>query len=392
MSIQPVLPVYNRSSICFEHGKGAYLFDTQGKKYLDFGSGIAVNSFGHAHPRLVSALKSQADKIWHVSNLYTIPELDRLGNRYVQSSFADTAFFCNSGTEAIECAIKMVRKYHDDTGNPDKFRIITFTGAFHGRTMAAISASNRARVMDGFGPALEGFDNVEFGNIEAVKNAINAETGGILIEPIQGEGGIRPADQKFIEDLRKIADENGLLLVFDEVQCGVGRTGKLFAHEWYGVTPDIMASAKGIGGGFPLGACFATEKAACGMTGGTHGSTYGGNPLAMAVGNAVLDLVQEEGFLESVCEHSDYLFELLNKTNFSNILTEVRGKGFMIGIQIDDSYDHIAIVKDLCEKGLLTVPATGNVIRLLPPLTVTKEECEEAVALIRNTLQNAVKK
>jgi acetylornithine/N-succinyldiaminopimelate aminotransferase len=385
--ITPVLPVYGRSPLCFERGEGVYLYTPSGEKYLDFAAGIAVNALGHNHPKLVKALKDQADKIWHVSNLYTIPDLDRLGKRFVEKTFADTVFFCNSGTEAVECGIKMLRKYHDDTGNPDKFRIITFQGAFHGRTMAAISASNRARVMDGFGPALEGFDNVPFGDIEAVKKAITPETGGILIEPIQGEGGIRPADQKFLEGLRAICDEQGLLLFYDEVQCGMGRTGTLFAYELYGVKPDIMAVAKGIGGGFPLGACFATEKAAIGMKQGTHGSTYGGNPLAMAVGNAVLDVVLEKGFLESVKEKADYLYKQLATTNFPDVVEEIRGRGLITGIKFRSDIDAKEVVEALRNEKMLTVPAGDNVIRLLPPLILEKSHIDEAVGILRKVLQ-----
>jgi acetylornithine/N-succinyldiaminopimelate aminotransferase len=385
--ITPILPVYGRTKLAFERGEGVYLYTPDGEAYLDFAAGIAVNALGHGHPHVVSALKNQADKLWHISNLYTIPGMDRLGERFVERSFADTVFFCNSGTEAVECGIKMVRKYHDDTGNPDKFRIITFQGAFHGRTMAAISASNRARVMDGFGPALEGFDNIPFGDLDAVRAALKPETGGILVEPIQGEGGIRPATKEFLQGLRDICDEHGLLLFFDEVQCGMGRTGTLFAHELYGVKPDILASAKGIGAGFPLGACFATEKAAIGMKQGTHGSTYGGNPLAMAVGNAVLDVILEKGFMEGVAKKSQYFMEQLQKTNFPEVLEEVRGKGLMLGLKLTDAVECKEVVQALRDEKLLTVPAGDNVIRILPPLTITHAEIDKGVAIIRKVLQ-----
>lgn len=385
--VDSVLPVYARSKLCFERGEGSYMYTPEGERYLDFAAGIAVNALGHSHPSLVDALVNQAQRLWHVSNMYTIPNLNELGDKYVKHSFADTIFFCNSGTEAVECGIKMIRKYHDDTGNPDKYRIITFTGAFHGRTMAAISASNRARVMDGFGPALEGFDNVEFGDLEAVKAAITEETGGILVEPIQGEGGIRPAPEGFLKELRNIADEHGLLLMFDEVQCGIGRTGTLFAHELFDVTPDILSSAKGIGGGFPLGACMATDKAATGMKQGTHGSTYGGNPLAMAVGNAVFDEIIKPGFMEHVSDVSDYMFAELRKVNFPEYVDTIRGVGLMIGIKLKDTIDCKDVVEKLREKKLLSIPAGDNVVRFLPPLIITKEHVDEAIAIIRSVLQ-----
>ena len=385
--VNSILPVYARSNLCFERGEGVYLYTPEGERYLDFAAGIAVNSLGHSHQKLINSLVDQANKLWHVSNLYTITNLDELGDKYVEHSFADNVFFCNSGTEAVECGIKMIRKYHDDTCNPDKYRIITFTGAFHGRTMAAISASNRARVMDGFGPALEGFDNVEFGNIEAVKQSLTEETGGILIEPIQGEGGIRPAPEGFLQDLRNIADEYGILLMFDEVQCGAGRTGSLFAHELFNVVPDILATAKGIGGGFPLGACMSNNKAAVGMKQGTHGSTYGGNPLAMAVGNAVLDEILSPGFMSYVKEISDYLMKKLLKNNFPEYVEEIRGMGLMIGIKLKDSITCKDVVIKLRNKKLLSVPAGDNVVRLLPPLIINKEHVDEAVSIIHSVFQ-----
>lgn len=383
--ISPVMPIYRRTELCFDHGEGVYLYGTDGTRYLDFAAGIAVNAFGHAHPKMVKALQDQAAKLWHVSNIYTIDGMEELGQRFVDATFADTMFFCNSGTESIECAIKMIRKYHDDTGNPDKHRIITFQGAFHGRTIAAISASNRDKVMDGFGPALEGFDNIAFNDIEAVKAAITDETAGILIEPIQGEGGIRPADKAYLHALRTLCDEHGLLLAFDEIQCGMGRTGALFAHELYDITPDIMTSAKGIGNGFPFAACLATEKAAIGMTQGSHGSTYGGNPLAMAVGHAVLDLMLAEGFLAQVSQISEILRSSLDvlQSDYPSVIQDVRGKGLMIGLKIDNQYDNKALVEKLREKKLLTVPASDNVMRLLPPLIITEKDCQEAVGILR---------
>jgi acetylornithine/N-succinyldiaminopimelate aminotransferase len=382
MTISPVMPVYSRSKLAFARGEGAYLFDLEGKKYLDFAAGIAVNSLGHCHPHMVSALVDQANKLWHVSNLYEIPGYRKLAERLTAATFADTIFFCNSGTEAIECGIKMVRKYHDDTGNPGRYRIITFKGAFHGRTLAAASASDRDKCIEGFNPPVEGFDNIEFGNIELVRQAITAETAAILIEPIQGEGGIRVAPVEFLQALRKLADEYGLLLFFDEVQCGMGRTGKLFAYEWAGITPDLMATAKGIGGGFPLGACLATEKAAIGMTYGTHGSTYGGNPLAMAVGNAVADVILAPGFIAEVARLGEYLQQQLRQliVRHPAVMEGVRGTGLMLGIKL------VVPNKEFAEKlrnhGLLSVPAGENVLRILPPLTITNAQIDEAITLI----------
>lgn len=381
--IPAVLPVYGRSKLAFERGEGVYLYSVEGKKYLDFAAGIAVNALGHCPPSVVAALKAQADKLWHVSNLYEIPGLKRLSERLIDATFADTVFFCNSGTEAVECAIKMVRKYHDDTGNPDRFHIITFRGAFHGRTLAAASASDREKCIEGFNPPVEGFDNIPFGDIEAVKAAITPSTAAIMIEPIQGEGGIRTASKAFLQQLRQLADEHGLLLVFDEIQCGMGRTGKLFAHEWAEVTPDIMTVAKGIGGGFPLGACFATEKAAIGMTLGTHGSTYGGNPLAMAVGNAMADVILADGFLAEVERLGQVLKARLEEViaRYPAVIeVPIRGEGLMIGLKVTPPNKEM--VEKLRDLGLLTVPAGENVIRILPPLIITEAHIDEAVAIL----------
>ena len=300
--IPALLPTYRRMDVAFDHGQGAWLFDRDGRRYLDFCSGIAVTALGHAHPHLVATLQDQAGKLWHTSNLFRIPEQERLAERMVAASFADTVFFTNSGTEAIELAIKMARKYHDDTGAPDRHRLITFAQAFHGRTLAAIAAAGQDKLVDGFGPLPGGFDIVDFADLDAVRAAIGPETAGIMVETVQGEGGIRPLPTETLQALRQIADDHGLLLILDEIQCGMGRTGKLFAFEWTGIAPDIVTAAKGIGSGFPFGACLATEKAAQGMTAGTHGSTYGGNPLAMAVGNAVLDEMLKPGFLDHVTE------------------------------------------------------------------------------------------
>jgi acetylornithine/N-succinyldiaminopimelate aminotransferase len=330
-----ILPIHNRIDVRFSHGKGSYLYDDSGKKYLDFGAGIAVNCLGHCHPKLVEALQGQAEKLWHVSNLYKIKELEVFAQNLTSNTFADYAFFCNSGAESIECGIKMIRKYFYEQNQPHRNEIITFKGAFHGRTIATISAAAKPKYLEGFEPSLGGFKNVEFNDIEEVKKAINPNTAGILIEPIQGEEGIRVADKKFIQELRKIADANDLLLFFDEVQCGMGRTGHLYAYQYYGVTPDIIASAKGIGGGFPLGACLATKKASKGMVNGTHGTTYGGNPLAMVVGNAVLEEILQDNFLQTIQENAQLLkSELKNlKNQFPDIIAEIRGIGLRIGIQ-----------------------------------------------------------
>jgi acetylornithine/N-succinyldiaminopimelate aminotransferase len=383
-----VLPVYKRSKLVFDRGEGVYLFSPEGEKYLDFAAGIAVNCLGHSHPHLVKALQTQAGKLWHVSNLYHIEGLEELADRLCEKSFADKVFFCNSGAEAVECAIKMVRKYHSETGNPGKYRIICFSGAFHGRTLATISASDREKVMKGFEPPVDGFDHVPFNDLEAVKKAITKETGGIMVEPIQGEGGIRPASKEFLKGLRALCDEHGLMLVLDEIQCGMGRTGKMFAHEHYGITPDILSSAKGIGGGFPLGACLATEKAAQGMKPGTHGSTYGSNPLAMAVGNAVMDILAEEKFLKHVAEMGDYLSKGLEKikggfpSNLKPVIEEVRGKGLMIGLKlVPPAADFVEKLRD---KKLLSVSASDNVVRLLPPLIVEKQHIDNALEIIHD--------
>jgi acetylornithine/N-succinyldiaminopimelate aminotransferase len=315
--------------VAFERGEGAFLFSTDGRRFLDFGAGIAVNALGHAHPHLVEALNAQAAKLWHTSNLYQVPGQERLAARLVAATFADTVFFCNSGGEALECAIKMARKYHAALGAPQRYRLITFEGAFHGRTLATIAAGGQKKYLDGFGPKVDGFDQVPFVDLDAVRRVIGPETAGILIEPVQGEGGIKPAAPETMRALRALCDEHGLLLVLDEVQSGMGRTGKLFAHEWSGITPDIMAIAKALGGGFPVGACLATERAASGMTTGVHGSTFGGNPLAMAVANAVLDIVFEPAFLEHVNRIANYLHQQLAMIadKHRSVIEEVRGQG-----------------------------------------------------------------
>lgn len=386
--IPKILPVYNRNKLDLSHGEGAYLYTKDGRRYLDFMSGIATNSLGHCHPHLVEALKAQSDKLWHVSNLFQIPGLEDLAEKLTDNTFAETVFFCNSGAEAIECCIKAVRKYHDATGNPDKYRIISFTGAFHGRTLAAIWASKRdPLIQEGFGPPVEGFDNVEFNDIEAVKAAITPETGAILIEPIQGDGGVREPKEGFLQELRDLADEHGLLLCFDEIQTGVGRTGELYAYKKYGVSPDILTSAKGLGGGFPLGACLFSEKAAAGMTLGTHGSTYGGNPLAMACGNVIVSQVLEEDFLDNITEMGALLKTKLIElaAQYPSVISDIRGQGLLLGIQFKPACKEI--IASLEKNGMLAPPAGENVLRLLPPLIINEEHIKEAIEILQKTCE-----
>ncbi len=380
--IDALMPTYARAELAFERGEGPYLYTAEGRRFLDFASGIAVNALGHSHPHLVEALSAQAQKLWHVSNLYRIPEAERLARRLAESTFADTVFFSNSGAEAIECGLKLVRKYHHATGHPERYRVITCSGAFHGRTLTTISAAANPKYLEGFAPAVEGFDNVAFGNLNELRAAITPETGAILVEPIQGEGGIRPADLAFLRALREVCDEFGLLLFLDEVQCGVGRTGRFFAHEWAEIRPDVMATAKGLGGGFPIGACLATEAAAVGMTAGTHGSTFGGNPLAVAVGNAVLDVVLAEGFLERVEAVAAQLREGLEGLveRHPGLLAGVRGAGLMLGLRCE--VPNAELMARLRDGGLLTVPAAENVLRILPPLIIEAQQVEEALGIL----------
>lgn len=374
----PLLPNFARADLSFERGEGPWLFTDRGERYLDFGAGIAVNALGHAHPHLVKALADQAQKVWHVSNLYRIPEGEKLAQRLVDATFADTAFFCNSGAEANEAAIKMARKYHAVNGQPERFRIITVEGAFHGRTLATLAAGGQQKYLEGFGPKAEGFDQVPYGDHEALKAAITPETAAIMVEPIQGEGGVRSIPPQCLRGLRQLCDEHGMLLIFDEIQTGVGRSGKFFAHERAGVTPDIMTVAKGIGGGFPLGVCLATREAGKGMTAGTHGTTFGGNPLAMAVGNAVLDVVLEEGFLQRVERISLVLKQRLAelKDRHPSVISEIRGEGLLLGVRT--VVPNTAFAAAAREEHLLLVPAGDNVVRLLPPLTITEAEVAEA--------------
>lgn len=383
--IPALMPTYGERTIAFERGEGVYLFDTEGRRYLDFGAGIAVAALGHAHPHLVKALQEQAAQLWHCSNLYRIPGQEKAGERLVANSFADTVFFCNSGAEAIECGIKMVRKYYDHIGDADRYRIITIEGAFHGRTLATLSAGKQEKVIKGFGPLVDGFDQVPFGNLNALKGAITAQTGAILLEPVQGESGVKPMDLDYLRAVREVCDEFGLLMFLDEIQCGVGRTGKLFAHEWAGITPDIMSIAKGIGGGFPVGACLATEKAAVGMVAGSHGSTFGGNPLAVAAVNAVLDIVLQENFLPQVEKTGKLLRDKLETlaARHPKILAGVRGAGLMLGLRcVGSNGDMVAALQN---NGMLTVPAGDNVVRLLPPLIIEPQHVEEAVGILDRT-------
>jgi acetylornithine/N-succinyldiaminopimelate aminotransferase len=378
------MPTYARADIEFERGEGCYLFDASGRRYLDFAAGVAVCSLGHVHPHLVAALTEQAHKVWHTSNLFRVPGQEKLAKRLVELTFADTVFFTNSGVEAWECGVKLSRKFQSATGHPERWRIITVQNSFHGRTLTAISAAGQEKLVKGFGPLVEGFDRVAFGNMNELRAAITHETAAINVEPILGEGGIRPADAQYLQALRQVCDEFGILLFLDEIQTGVGRTGKLFAHEWAGITPDVMCVAKGIGGGFPVGACLATERAAVGMTPGTHGSTYGGNPLAMAVANAVLDVVAAPGFVEGVARTGGVLREKLERlvARHPRVLAEVRGLGLMLGLKAVPEVTNGALVDRLREAGLLTVAAGDNVVRLVPPLVIGEREVDEAVAII----------
>lgn len=373
-----LLPTYARSGLSFARGEGAFLFTEAGDRYLDFSSGIAVTALGHAHPHLVEALTAQAQKVWHVSNLHEIEGQERLGRRLCEATFADRVFFTNSGAEAVEAAIKCARRYHFANGAPERYRIITFEGAFHGRTLATIAAGGQAKHLEGFGPPVDGFDQVATFDIDAVEAAIGDETAGVLLEPLMGEGGMREVPYRFLQDLRALCDEKGLLLLLDEVQSGIGRTGRFYAHEWAEITPDIMASAKGLGGGFPVGACLTTEAVGQAMVPGTHGSTFGGNPLAMAVGNAVLDIVLEPGFLEHVAQMGLRLKQQLAglADEHSEIIDEVRGQGLMMGLKCKRSNTDLVVA--LRERGMLTVPAGDNVVRLLPPLIIGEAEIELA--------------
>jgi acetylornithine/N-succinyldiaminopimelate aminotransferase len=377
-----LLPTYARADLAFERGEGAWLTATDGERYLDFAGGVAVNALGHAHPRLVEALVEQGQKVWHVSNLFRVPQAERLAARLCENSFADLVFFANSGAEALECAIKTARKFHAANGHPERFRIITFEGAFHGRTLATLAAGGQQKYLEGFGPVVEGFDQVPFGDIDIVRKTVTDATAAILIEPVQGEGGVRVVPPQFMKALRQLCDEKGLLLVLDEVQTGIGRTGELFAYQRSGIEPDIMALAKALGGGFPIGACLATAEAGKGMTAGTHGSTFGGNPLATGIGNAVLDVVLADGFMDQVRKTAilfkQRLAELQDR--YPSVISEVRGEGLLIGLRA--VVPQADLVNALRAEKLLTVAAGDNVVRLLPPLIVGQPEIDAAMGMI----------
>ncbi|MFW0776577.1 MAG: aspartate aminotransferase family protein [Rickettsiales bacterium] len=385
-----ILPVYRRSSITISRGEGVYLFSPDGKRYLDFAAGIAVNSLGHCHPHVTQALKDQADVLWHCSNMYQMPGLTRMAERLAAASFADKIFFCNSGGEAVETGLKMIRKYHDANGKPERFRTITMKNGFHGRTLTCISAGGNEIARKGYEPLVDGFDAVEFNNLDAVRAAIGSETAAILVEPIQGEGGIHEATHEFLQGLRHICDEHGLLLFVDEVQCGMGRTGSLFAYEHAGITPDIVSTAKGIGNGFPLAACMTTDKVAACMEPGTHGSTYGANPLAMAVGNAVLDVMLAPEFFEHVQHVGSLLKTGLQETaqRFPHIFSEVRGMGLILGMGMEKPA--MELVEKLRTHGLLTTAAVGNTLRITPPLIIGEEHVVEALQIINTSCEEWV--
>ncbi len=377
------MPTYNRAEFAIDRGEGAYVFTTDGRHMLDFGAGVAVNALGHAHPRLIAALQAQAAKIWHSSNLYQIPGQQKVADLLVANSFADSVFFCNTGAEANEGALKAIRKYHSYNGRPERWRVIVMEGAFHGRTLATLAAGGQQKHLAGFGPVVDGFDRVPFENMNALRDAIGPETAAIHLEPIQGEGGIRPASVEFLQALRKTADEYGLLLSFDEVQTGIGRTGKLFAHQWADIEPDVVAVAKGLGGGFPVGAILAKEKVATCLTAGSHGTTFGGNPLAMAVAGEVLDIILADGFLDHVVKIGDELKAGLEAAiaEFPKVYSQVRGKGLMLGLKSVPPNTEVAA--RMLDHGLLTVGAGDNNIRFIPPLIIDKREVAEALDIVR---------
>jgi len=384
--ISPLMPTYNRADLAFERGEGAWLSTADGRRYLDFGAGIAVSSLGHAHPHLVQAIAGQASKVMHVSNLYRIPAAEKLAARLVGASFADSAFFCNSGAEANEGMVKMVRRAQWAAGHPERYRMICFDGAFHGRTLAMLSATGAQKYLQGFGPVVDGFDHVPLNNLNSLRDAITAETAGVLVETIQGEGGIRAATREFLQGLRAACDEYGLLLAIDEVQTGIGRTGTLFSYEQASISPDVMSLAKGLGGGFPIGAILATEAVAKSLTAGTHGTTFGGNPLACAAANAVLDVVLAPGFLEHVREMAVYFRAGLSRlmADYPNIIADIRGQGLLIGLGLYVPQAEFAAA--LLAEGMLSVNAGENVVRLLPPLVATKEDYDAGLALLGQAL------
>ena len=385
----PMMDTYAPPELVFDHGKGARLFTAEGESYLDFISGIAVNSLGHANPKAIAALTDQAGKLWHLSNMFRVPAGIELAKKLTDATFADRVFFTNSGAEAMECALKTARRYQYVTGNPQRYRIITFTGAFHGRTYGAINAGGNPKYLEGFGPAMEGFDQVPFGDEAALRAAITEETAAICIEPVQGEGGVREVPEAFLRTLRQLCDEHGLMLIYDEVQCGAGRTGKLFAYQWVeGAAPDILASAKGIGGGFPMGACLATEAAAQGMVVGTHGSTYGGGPLAMAVGNVVFDELTSEGFLDHVVDVSNFMRQQLHglAERHPDKIEDIRGKGLLIGLKLKEGFDPKQLVVKARDRHLLIGAAGDNVARMAPSLIISRDDASEAIAILEEAI------
>ena len=383
----PLFSTYNHPELAFDHGRGSYLYTKDGDRYLDFAAGVAVNALGHAHPVLVNALATQAEKLWHISNLYAIPGQEKLAKRLCSVSFAQKVFFNNSGAEAVETAIKTARRYFSHKGQPERNRIITFRGAFHGRTLATIAAGGKKEHLAGFAPDMDGFDQIPAGDLDLVRDTITPATAGILVEPVQGEGGVNIMPPSFLRGLRALCDEHGLLLILDEVQTGMGRTGKLFAYQRADIAPDIMAVAKGIGGGFPLGACLATREAASGMGPGSHGSTFGGNPLAMAVGNAVLDVMLEDGFIEDVADKGLYILQKLAalKDEYGDLVADVRGSGLLVGIELHEA--PADLIRLLTKEHVLSVPATGNVVRFLPPLNVSRTEIDEATGGLERALE-----
>ncbi len=382
--IPALMPTYNRADLAFERGEGAWLWTDDGRRFLDFGSGIATSSLGHGHPHLTRAIAEQAAKVMHVSNLYRVKQAEELAARHVAASFADSVFFCNSGAEANEGMVKAVRKFHAEEGRPERFRMICFEGAFHGRTLAMLSATGNAKYLAGFGPPVEGFDHVPFGNMNAVRAAIGPQTGGIMIEPVQGEGGVRPADLRFLQELRAVCDEYGLLLALDEVQTGMGRSGKLWAHQWAGIEPDVMSSAKGIGGGFPLGAILAKEKVAKHLKPGTHGTTYGGGPLACAAGNAVLDVVLAPGFLEGVDRVARHLWRgmVALAARHPTVAEGAQGAGLLLGLKLRPEVSNTEMQAACVAEGLLTVAAGMNVLRVAPPLIITEADADQALEMM----------
>jgi acetylornithine/N-succinyldiaminopimelate aminotransferase len=388
-----VMGTYARQDVVFARGAGSWLYTTSGDKYLDFGSGVAVNALGHTHPRLVAALERQAHELWHTSNLYRVAGQETLADRLTALTFADKVFFCNSGAEACEGAIKLARRYQYVSGHPERWRIVTFRGAFHGRTLATLAAGGNEKYLEGFGPEADGFDHVAFGDHDALEKAIGPETAAIMVEPVQGEGGVRTVPQQCLIGLRELCDKHGLLLVLDEVQTGVGRTGKLFAHEWAGITPDVMAVAKGLGGGFPVGAVLATAEAAKGMTAGTHGSTFGGNPLAMAVASEVIDIVTEPGFLETVSDRALRLKQGLARLKdlHPDLIEDIRGAGLLTGLKLKARVQPADVVKAANAEKLLLVGAGDNTVRVLPPLNVTDAELADGVERLSRALTRVAK-